>query len=135
MDPIAGGVLKFSTFIGGSGDDYVTGIGVDVCAAPYITGNTTSADFPITDDAPDSVSKKNEAYISKLNALANVLVFSSFFGNDEDDQSNAIVIDASGAIYIGGSVNGNQVPANYIIGCRSLTILTAIIFHFSLTPH
>ena len=112
LDPIAGGVLKFSTFIGGSGDDYVTGIGVDVCAAPYITGNTTSADFPITDDAPDSVSKKNEAYISKLNALANVLVFSSFFGNDEDDQSNAIVIDASGAIYIGGSVNGNQVPGN-----------------------
>lgn len=112
LDPIAGGGLKFSSFIGGSGDDYVTGIGVDVCAAPYITGNTTSADFPITDDAPDSVSKKNEAYIAKLNALANVLVFSSFFGNDDDDQSNAIVIDGSGAIYIGGSVNGNQVPGN-----------------------
>ena len=112
LDPIAGGALKFSSFIGGSGDDYVTGIGVDVCAAPYITGNTTSADFPITDDAPDSVSKKNEAYIAKLNALANVLVFSSFFGNDDDDQSNAIVIDGSGAIYIGGSVSGNQVPGN-----------------------
>lgn len=112
IDPVAGGALKFSSFIGGMGDDYVTGLGVDVCAAPYITGTTTSPDFPITDDAPDSISVKGEAYISKLNALANVLVFSSFFGNDDDDQSNAIVIDGSGAIYIGGSVNGNQVPGN-----------------------
>jgi hypothetical protein len=46
FEPKAGSTLKFSSFIGGSGDDYVTGIGVDVCAAPYVTGNTTSSDFP-----------------------------------------------------------------------------------------
>ncbi|MFM6956737.1 MAG: hypothetical protein ACKOX1_09340 [Ignavibacteria bacterium] len=112
FEPSAGSALKFSSFLGGSGDDFLTGLGVDVCAAPYITGNTTSLDFPITDDAPDSTIKKNEAFISKLNALANVLVFSSYFGNDEDDQSNAIIVDGSGAIFIGGSASGSQLPGS-----------------------
>ena len=112
FEPIPGSSLKFSSFLGGSGDDFVTGLGVDVCAAPYVTGNTTSIDFPITDDAPDSTIKRNEAFISKLNALANVLVFSSYFGNDEDDQSNALIVDGSGAIFIGGSASGSQIPGS-----------------------
>lgn len=112
FEPVPGSSLKFSSFLGGSGDDFVTGLGVDVCAAPYVTGNTTSVDFPITDDAPDSTIKRNEAFISKLNALANVLVFSSYFGNDEDDQSNTIIVDGSGAIFIGGSGSGNNIPGS-----------------------
>ena len=112
FEPVPGSSLKFSSFLGGSGDDFVTGLGVDVCAAPYVTGNTTSVDFPITDDAPDSTIKRNEAFISKLNALANVLVFSSYFGNDEDDQSNTIIVDGSGAIFIGGSASGSQIPGS-----------------------
>ena len=112
FEPKAGSSLKFSSFIGGSGNDYITGIGVDVCAAPYVTGNTTSSDFPITDDASDSTNKKTEAFVSKLNALANVLVFSSYFGNEEDDQSNAIVVDGSGAIFIGGSTTGSKIPGS-----------------------
>ena len=112
FEPIPGSSLKFSSFLGGSGDDFVTGLGVDVCAAPYVTGNTSSIDFPITEDAPDSTIKRNEAFISKLNALANVLVFSSYFGNDEDDQSNTIIVDGSGAIFIGGSASGSNIPGS-----------------------
>jgi hypothetical protein len=112
FEPVPGSSLKFSSFLGGSGDDFVTGLGVDVCAAPYVTGNTNSVDFPITDDAPDSTIKRNEAFISKLNALANVLVFSSYFGNDEDDQSNTIIVDGSGAIFIGGSASGSNIPGS-----------------------
>ena len=112
IEPKSGSQLKFSSFIGGTGDDYITGIGVDVCAAPYVTGNTTSSDFPITDDASDSTSRKIEAFVSKLNSLANVLVFSSFFGNEDDDQSNTIVVDGSGAIFIGGNTNGSNIPGS-----------------------
>ena len=112
FEPSSGAALKFSSFIGGSGDDFVSGIGVDVCAAPYVTGITSSNDFPITDDAPDSTHKRIEGFISKLNAFANVLVFSSYFGSTEDDQCNAIVVDGSGAIFIGGSSSGLQFPGN-----------------------
>ena len=114
LDPVPGASLKFSSLIGGRGDDYITGLGVDVCAAPYITGTTSSNDFPLTDDASDSTIKKSDGFITKLNAFANILVFSSFFGNDDEDQINGIHVDQSGAIYIGGTVNGNQVPGSNV---------------------
>lgn len=112
LNPFVDSELKYSTYIGGSGDDYVLGLGVDVCAAPYVTGTTTSSDFPITFDASDSTIQKNEGFVTKLNALANVLVFSSYIGNEEGDQLNGIYVDQSGAIYLGGSAQVNASSTN-----------------------
>jgi len=112
LNPYLANALKFASFIGGSGDDYVMGLGVDVCAAPYVTGTTNSKDFPITYNASDSTIQKNEGFVTKLNALANVLVFSSFIGNDDDDQLNGIYVDQSGAIYLGGSAQVNTTSTN-----------------------
>ncbi|MGA1277683.1 MAG: SBBP repeat-containing protein [Candidatus Kapaibacteriota bacterium] len=112
LNPFIPNGLRYASFIGGSGDDYILGLGIDVCAAPYVTGSTNSLDFPITDDASDTTIKKSEGFITKLNALANVLVFSSFLGNDDDDQLNGIQVDQSGAIFLGGSVQGSQIPGS-----------------------
>lgn len=112
LNPFSTNALKYVSFIGGSADDYVTGLGVDVCAAPYVTGTTNSYDFPITEDASDSTIQKNEGFVTKLNALANVLVFSSFIGNDDDDQLNGIYVDQSGAIFLGGSAQSNASSSN-----------------------
>jgi len=110
LDPFSGNALRYASFIGGNGDDYVMGLGVDVCAAPYVTGSTNSLDYPITEDASDTTIKKIEGFITKFNALGNVLVFSSFIGNDDEDQLNGIIVDQSGAIFLGGSVQGSGIP-------------------------
>jgi hypothetical protein len=112
FEPLPGSMLKYSTFIGGSAEDFVTGLGVDVCSAPYLTGTTSSSDFPITDDASDSIIGKSEGFVAKLNALANVLVFSTFLGDADEDESNAIIVDGSGAIFIAGSTNASTFPGS-----------------------
>ena len=42
----AGNSLVYSTYLGGSGDEYGYGIAVDGAGSAYVTGQTYSSDFP-----------------------------------------------------------------------------------------
>ena len=42
----AGNALVYSTYLGGSDDDYGYGIAVDAAGAAYVTGYTYSTNFP-----------------------------------------------------------------------------------------
>ena len=102
--------IKFSSFIGGKGEDIVQSICIDVCAAVYFTGSTTSMDFPFTDDAFDKSSVNQESFIAKLGALGNILVFSSFYGGSLDDAGAGITVDKTGAVYVSGYSESKDLP-------------------------
>src|SRR5258706_1538218 len=64
----AAGALAYSTFLGGSGEDYSWGIAVDGSGNSYVTGQTTSSNFPTTAGAYDISHKGNfDAFVTKLN--------------------------------------------------------------------
>lgn len=66
LSPSGGGLLS-STYLGGSGQDGATGIAFDREAAAWVTGFTTSPDFPVTADAPFSgLAGRLDAFLSKL---------------------------------------------------------------------
>ena len=104
-----GASLVFSTYLGGSGTDFGAGIAVDTAGEPYITGTTTSADFPKTSGSGLTNSSAN-AFVTKLSANGSALMFSFYLGGNVSDAGYAIAVDGSGNAYATGNTNSSNFP-------------------------
>jgi len=105
----ADGTLNYSTYIGGNGVDDVGGIAVDSSGNAYITGETSSDDFPITVGAyDDSKWGATDLFILKLNPYGTDLVYSTYVGSNQEDGGASIAVDGSGNAYVTGwTAQGN----------------------------
>jgi hypothetical protein len=99
-----GSALVYSTYLGGNGDDIPTRIAVDASGSAYVTGSTTSTNFPTTAGAFQTGSGGgSDAFVTKLNALGSALVYSTYLGGTADDGGGGIAVDAEGNAYVSGS--------------------------------
>lgn len=104
----AGSNLVYSTFLGGSGSDVGYGIYVDVSLNAFITGSTTSANYPIISGAFDnSHNGGQDIMVSKLDGTGATLLKSTFIGSTGDDIGNAITIGRGREPYITGETNSD----------------------------
>ncbi len=98
-----GSALVYSTFLGGSDLDSGGGIAIDAAGNAYVTGTTSSADFPTTVGAFDTTyNADRDAFVTKLNPTGSALVYSTFLGSIDGDFGVSIVVDASGNAYVAG---------------------------------
>jgi len=96
-----GNGLTYSTFLGGSAADTVTGIAVDSSGNAYLTGYTQSTGFPTTSGAyQESFGGFIDIFVTKLNAAGSALVYSTYIGGLDDETGQDIDIDSSGVAYI-----------------------------------
>jgi hypothetical protein len=103
-----GGALNYCTFIGGSGEDQATGIAVDSAGSPYITGWTTSSNFPMVGGFQHKLSGTRDAFVAKLSPAGNALVYSSYLGGSGVDSGYAIAVNsANSAIIVGDTTSTN----------------------------
>ena len=104
------------TYIGGSGEDRAFSTVVDASDNIYVTGYTTSSEFPTTVDAydisynGDSLSSYGDVFISKLSSDLNSLISSTYLGGASDDSAFSIVLDSSGNTYIAGVTFSSDFP-------------------------
>lgn len=107
----AGSNLIFSTFLGGIGSDIGYGLFVDDLGYIYITGYTSSTDFPITLDAIDSTGDiSTDVFVAKFNPTGSDLLYSSYFGGTDGDYGKGIYRDSAGNIYVAGSTYSIDFP-------------------------
>jgi len=108
----SGSQLIYSTFLGGSGLDDALAITVDNTGSAYVTGETGSADFPITPGAPQTkfVGSGSQAYVTKLNPAGSALVYSTFLGGSNVQMGNRVVVDAAHNAYVMGSTSSPDFP-------------------------
>jgi len=106
----AGSALVYSTYLGGSVDDYSTGIAVDSSGAAYITGDTYSTDFPLKNPIQAVKGGADDAFITKINPAGSALVYSTYLGGIGGDNGNAIAVDLSGVAYITGITLSTDFP-------------------------
>jgi Beta-propeller repeat len=108
-----GSALLYSTFLGGSSEDRGYGVAVDGSGNAYITGSTTSSDFPTTSGAYDTSingGMLGDVFITKLNSSGSALLYSTFLGGSESDEAKAIAIDGSGNAYVTGYTSSSDFP-------------------------
>jgi hypothetical protein len=130
-----GSSLVYSTYLGGSNQDYGEAIAVDANGEAFVVGQTHSPDFPITSGAYQTICspqddgyKNNQedsscgplangsAFVTKLNANGSALVYSTFLGGYGTVSADAIAIDGMGRAYIGGSAS--------FAGCKDVNSTT-----------
>ena len=107
----SGNSLIYSTYLGGSKEDFGWSIAVDNDGCAYLTGETFSANFPIQ-GGYQSVFGGGEcdAYVAKLSSSGNAILYSTYLGGSIEDYSSDIAIDNSGNAYISGSTSSANFP-------------------------
>ena len=104
--------LIYSTYLGGSGSDRGNGIAVDNSGSAYVTGNTTSVNFPTTVGTYQTTAGGGiyDAFVSKLNAAGSALVYSTYLGGSGSDVGSGIAVDSSGNTYVTGQTDSANFP-------------------------
>lgn len=101
--------LVYSTYLGGSGNDYGTGIAVDEMGNAYICGTTASGNFPIL-NAYQSALRVQDAFLTKLLPDGSNWAFSTYFGGGSTEIAHDIALDELGNIYLAGYTTSNNLP-------------------------
>lgn len=120
----AGNAILYSTYLGGSAEDRATDVAVDADGNAYVSGFTVSTQFPTTPGALQTAfaggagaTPPRDAFVAKLNPTGTALVYSTYLGGTGVDTANRIDIDASRAVYLGGTTG----PAPGTVALPSVT--------------
>jgi hypothetical protein len=105
-----GGSLIYSTYLEGSGQDIINDIAVDAQDYAYVTGITSSIDFPVTPGAFQTTSTVNSAFITKLALDGGALIYSTYLSGSAVTNGQSISVDSYGNAYVTGFVNGPGFP-------------------------
>jgi PKD repeat protein len=104
-----GSALLFSTFLGGSGRDWIYSVAVDDTGATVL-GITESSDLPTVQPLQAARVGQADLFISSLNAEGSGLLFSTYLGGSQDDQAFAVKLDPYRSAYLVGSTNSPDFP-------------------------
>jgi hypothetical protein len=114
--------LLYSTFLGGTNEDRASGIAADANGSAYVTGYTTSTNFP--DTVPDLTSSyvrtNGTGYVFATNGFLTridyspgtnaTIGYSAMFGGKGLDVANGVALDPAGNAYVVGSVTSTNFP-------------------------
>ncbi len=111
----AGNALVYSTYLGGSGNilyggDSGAGIAVDSSGSAYVTGGTSSINFPTQSPYQAALRGPRNAFVTKLTPAGNELAYSTYLGGGANDSGAGIAVDGSGSAYVTGSTSANNFP-------------------------
>jgi hypothetical protein len=99
----SGSDFVYSTYLGGSEDDFALGIANDPTGNAYVTGRTRSTSFSGSASTRPSTGT-TDAFVAKLNASGSAISYLTFIGgNNGDESANAITVDAAGDAVIAGT--------------------------------
>lgn len=102
-------VLTYSTFLGGSSGDAGNSIAVDAAGSAYVTGWTSSSDFPLSHPM-DSDAGLVDVFVSKLNPDGSALLYSTYLGGSDTDFGYSVAVDNVGQAYLTGYTYSADFP-------------------------
>jgi hypothetical protein len=106
----AGSALVYSTYLGGSGSDIAYDIAVDSRGRAFVSGSTSSSNFP-TAGAIQPYFSAPAIFVSELNPAGSALLFSTYYGGSNGSQHGyGIAFDTIGNAYVTGDTSATNFP-------------------------
>ncbi len=97
----AGNMLTYSTYLGGGGEEAGRAIAVDTAGSAYVTGYTSSTDFPIQSAFQTTFQGGHrDVFITKLTPVGKTLAYSTYLGGSGMDEGTGIAVDTAGSAYV-----------------------------------
>ena len=109
----AGSSLIYATYLGGAADtseDMALAIAVDASGSAFVTGTTTSSDFPIVDAFQRLMGGVRDAFVTGLAPDGSALVYSSFLGGSGLEYGYGIALDEAGNVFVTGRTFSEDLP-------------------------
>jgi len=123
-----GKTLGYSTYLGGSSNDIGISIAVNSAGNAFVTGQTSSADFPTTAGAfqttchdCNSTLGTSAAFVTEVGAAGAALTYSTFLGGSTTDVGMGIALDPNGLTYVAGVTGSSNFPVttgSYNVSCK-----------------
>jgi preprotein translocase subunit SecG len=110
----AGSVLTYSTYLGGSMDDFGSSIAVDISGNAHVTGTTVSDNFPTENAFQADRGGLQDSFVTKVNAAGDTLIYSSYLGGNQNDLGNDVAVDGLGNAFVTGSTLSNDFPTKSV---------------------
>ena len=106
-----GSDLEYATFLGGGGSDIGGAIAVDEQGYAFVSGTTTSTNFPTVAGSYDTSHNGSEdLFLVKLAPAGDSLVYGTFLGGGRDDYLSEIAVDAAGRVFLVGTTMSSDFP-------------------------
>ncbi len=107
---LAGSTLTYSTYIGGIGNDIGNDIVVSGAGTAYVTGSTTSINYPVVTPTIAAQVGDTDAFLTKLTSAGNDIVYSTFWGSTGFEEGTAVAVDPADNAYISGNTSAPDFP-------------------------
>jgi PKD repeat protein len=134
----SGSALVYSTYLGGSSNDYCHGLTVDSVGAAHIFGETVSSNFPIVNAYQGILGGNADCFVSKFTPEGSTLTYSSYLGGSGNDDIHGGITDSGNSIYLTGHTESTNFPTKNayqaIIGGEHDSFITKLTFIVTATP-
>ncbi|WP_027008023.1 SBBP repeat-containing protein [Conexibacter woesei] len=111
--PTLPGPSGWATYLGGSSHDFGEDVGIDGDGNVYVTGQTYSTTFPVTDDAFDGTRKGDtDGFLSSLSPDGAELDSSTFLGGSDGESANGLAVGSDGDVLVTGVTYSTNFPAS-----------------------
>jgi hypothetical protein len=120
------GTLVYSTYLGGNGSDVAWFIALDTIGNAYVTGETSSSNFPVRSPYQNTLKGAINAFVTKLNTTGTGLLYSTYLGGTATDYGFGIAVNSLSTAYVAGFTTSTNFPTvNPFQAAPSLTSTAA----------
>jgi hypothetical protein len=109
LDP-TGSNLVYADYFGGSNQDYGYALALNSAKEVYLTGSTSSSDFPMVNAYQAVYPGSFNAFLSRISADGSSLLYSTYFGGNGSDIPASVKVDGSSNVLIAGNTTSTNLP-------------------------
>ncbi|HKZ54852.1 MAG TPA: SBBP repeat-containing protein [Anaerolineales bacterium] len=114
LDP-TGTSLLYATYLGGRADDRAWDLAVDAAGNAYVSGATSSRDFPRHRPLQSNLEGTSDAFVSVLDPSGAALLFSTTLGGSAGETAYGVALDGAGDIYLTGGTYSRDFPVEHAL--------------------
>jgi hypothetical protein len=107
-----GAAFLYSTYLGGSVFDHGYSIAADTQGNAFVTGETSSPDFPLMNPYQPTLSGVYDVFVTKMNSTGSALTYSTFLGGSMTETGYGVAVNGVGETYVTGTTQSSNFPVS-----------------------